>query len=67
MPSGFVIFMHLLYTSIIMKSFKNATNAEAEVTAVVVGLRFNALAEEVEVDTAVGDGRRERTRPTVTA
>ena len=50
-----------------MKSFKNATNAEAEVTAVVVGLRFNALAEEVEVDTAVGDGRRERTRPTVTA
>ena len=50
-----------------MKSFKNATNAEAEVTAVAVVLRFNALAGEVEVDTAVGDGRRERTRPRVTA
>lgn len=45
-----------------MKSFKNATNAEAAETAVAV-LRVNATAVEVEEETAVGAGRTERTRP----
>ena len=48
-----------------MKSFKNATNAEAVVTAVAV-LRVNVTAAEVEAETVVGVGRMERTRPTVT-
>ena len=48
-----------------MKSFENATNAEAEVTVVVV-LRVNVTAEEVEAETVVGVGRMERTRPIVT-
>ena len=48
-----------------MKSFENATNAEAVVT-VAVALRVNATAVEVEVETAVGVGRMERTRPIVT-
>ena len=48
-----------------MKSFKNATNAEAVVT-VVVALRENETAEEVEVETVAGVGRTERTRPIVT-
>ena len=50
-----------------MKSFKNATNAEAVVTVAEVVLRVNATAVEAEVETAVGVGRMERTRPTVTA
>lgn len=45
-----------------MKSFENATNAEAVVTAVAV-LRANATAAEVEEETVVGEGRMERTRP----
>ena len=50
-----------------MKSFKNATNAEAEGTAAeVVALRVNVTAVEVEVKTAAGVGRMERTRPIVT-
>ena len=49
-----------------MKSFKNATNAEAVVT-VAAALRVNATAAEVEVETVVGGGRMERTRPTETA
>ena len=48
-----------------MKSFKNATNAEAVATVVAV-LRENATAVEVEAETVVGEGRMERTRPTVT-
>ena len=48
-----------------MKSFKNATNAEPVVTVVAV-LRVNATAEEAEVETVVGVGRMERTRPIVT-
>ena len=48
-----------------MKSFANATNAEAVVTAAVV-LRVNATAVEVEVETAEGVGRMERTRPIAT-
>lgn len=49
-----------------MKSFENATNAEPEATVAVV-LRVNATAVEVEVETVVGFGRKERTRPIVTA
>lgn len=45
-----------------MKSFKNATNAEPEVTVAVV-LRVNVTADEEEAETAVGVGRMERTRP----
>ena len=48
-----------------MKSFKNATNAEPEVTVVAV-LRVNATAVEVEAETVVGVGRMERTRPKAT-
>ena len=48
-----------------MKSFENATNAEAVETA-VVALRAKVIAAEVEVETAVGAGRMERTRPIVT-
>ena len=48
-----------------MKSFKNATNAEPEVTEVAV-LRENATAAEAEAETVAGAGRMERTRPTVT-
>lgn len=48
-----------------MKSFENATNAEPEVT-VVAALRVNATAVEVEVETIVGVGRMERTRPIAT-
>ena len=49
-----------------MKTFANATNAEAVETAAVV-LRVKVTAAEVEVETAVGAGRMERTRPIVTA
>lgn len=49
-----------------MKSFKYATNAEAVPTVAVV-LRVNATAAEVEVETVVGEGRTERTRPIGTA
>lgn len=49
-----------------MKSFANATNAEAVPTVEVV-LRVNATAEEVEVETVVGEGWIERTRPIATA
>ena len=48
-----------------MKSFKNATNAEAVVTA-EVALRVYVTAVEEEVETAVGVGRTEQTRPIVT-
>lgn len=48
-----------------MKSFENATNAVAVVTVVAV-LRVNATALEAEVETVVGVGRKERTRPIVT-
>ena len=58
--------MYLLHSLIIIKSFANATNAEAVVTVVVV-LRVNFTAAEVEVETAVGVGRMERTRPIFTA
>ena len=57
--------MFIVFTKNIMKSFKNATNAEAVVTVVAV-LRVNVTAVEVEVETAVGVGRMERTRPIVT-
>lgn len=50
-----------------MKSFENATNAEPDVTAVVVVLRANATVAEVEVETIARVGRTERTRPIVTA
>lgn len=49
-----------------MKSFENATNAEAVATA-AVELRDNVTAVEAEVETVVGVGRTERTRPKVTA
>ena len=49
-----------------MKSFENATNAEAVVTA-ADALRVNVTADEVEVETVVGVGRIERTRPIATA
>lgn len=49
-----------------MKSFANATNAGA-VETVFAALRVNVTAVEVEVETAVGDGRMERTRPIATA
>ena len=49
-----------------MKSFANATNAEAVATE-VVALRANVTAVEVEVETAVGVGWMERTRPIATA
>ena len=51
-----------------MKSFENATNAEAVVTVVadVVALRVNATAAEEEAETADREGRNERTRPIVT-
>ena len=58
-------FGYLLHSLIIMKSFANATNAEAVETVVVV-LRANVTAVEEEVETAVGVGRMERTRPIVT-
>ena len=48
-----------------MESFANATNAEAVETVVAV-LRANVPAAEVEVETVVGAGRMERTRPIVT-
>ena len=48
-----------------MKSFKNATNAEA-VETVAAALRVNVTAAEVEVETVVGVGRMERTRPIAT-
>ena len=60
-------FGYLLHSLIIiMKSFANATNAEAVPTVEVV-LRVNATAEEVEVETVVGEGWIERTRPIATA
>lgn len=46
-----------------MKSFENATNAEAEVTAEVVVLRLNVTAVEAKAVTAVGTRGAERTRP----
>ena len=48
-----------------MKSFANATNAEPEVTVVVVQ-RVKATAVEDEVETAAGVGWMERTRPIAT-
>ena len=48
-----------------MKSFENATNAEP-VATVVAALRVNVIAVEEEVETAVGVGRMERTRPKAT-
>ena len=67
LPSGFCgLYNCLLYSLIIMKSFANATNAEAAVT-VAEALRVNVTAVEVEEETAVGVGRMERTRPIVTA
>lgn len=47
-----------------MKSFANATNAEAVETE-AVALRANVTAVEVEVETVVGEGWMERTRPIV--
>ena len=49
-----------------MKSFANATNAEAVVTA-AVALRVNATAVEAEVEAVAGVGWMERTRPIATA
>lgn len=47
-----------------MKSFENATNAEAAETVAAV-LRVNVTADEVEEETVDGVGRTERTRPKV--
>ena len=49
-----------------MKSFENDTNAEAVETVAEV-LRANATVVEEEVETVVGVGRMERTRPIATA
>lgn len=49
-----------------MKSFANATNAEAEETK-VVALRSKVRAVEAEDETVVGVGWMERTRQIVTA
>lgn len=56
LPSGFCgLYNCLLYSLIIMKSFANATNAEAVVTDAEV-LRVNGTAVEVEVETVEGVG-----------
>ena len=61
---GYLLHSLIIIIIIIMKSFANATNAEAVETE-AVALRANVTAVEVEVETVVGEGWMERTRPIV--
>ena len=53
-----------MQSQIILFLFQDRTNAEPAETA-AVALRVNATANEEEVETVVGEGRMERTRPIV--